>query len=83
MMTIDTYIQQKNDEFLREIIKHHISGQLKVAPEHCSAMVLDKMGKPHIHAYKEFSKRYFNYTILVLFNAICSFCRSRCNKWAI
>lgn len=31
-------------------------------PEHCSASVLDKMGKPHIKAYKEFSKKYFNYT---------------------
>ena len=31
-------------------------------PEHCSAAVLDKMGKPHIKAYKEFSKKYFTYT---------------------
>ncbi|MGN1347661.1 MAG: DUF3362 domain-containing protein, partial [Acutalibacteraceae bacterium] len=34
--------------------------QLKVAPEHCSAAVLDKMGKPHIEAYIEFSKKYFS-----------------------
>ena len=39
-----------------------MSGQLKVAPEHCSAAVLDKMGKPHIEAYIEFSRRYFTYT---------------------
>ena len=43
-------------------MQHHVSGQLKVAPEHCSAAVLDKMGKPHIEAYIEFSRRYFTYT---------------------
>lgn len=51
-----------NDEFFKELVEYHVSGQLKVAPEHCSAAVLDKMGKPHIEAYKEFSKKYFNYT---------------------
>ena len=52
----------KNDAFFKELVEHHVSGQLEVAPEHCSATVLDKMGKPHIKAYKEFSKKYFNYT---------------------
>lgn len=33
-----------------------------MAPEHCSAAVLDKMGKPHIEAYIKFSHRYFEYT---------------------
>ena len=36
-----------------------INIQLKVAPEHCSAAVLDKMGKPHIEAYKKFAQKYF------------------------
>ena len=58
----DYLLQDKDDEFFRELVKHHVSGQLKVAPEHCSAAVLDKMGKPHIEAYIEFSKRYFKYT---------------------
>ena len=58
----DYMLCDKNDEFFKELVKHHVSGQLKVAPEHCSAMVLDKMGKPHIKAYKEFSKKYFNLT---------------------
>ncbi|MBQ8077828.1 MAG: YgiQ family radical SAM protein, partial [Eubacterium sp.] len=58
----DYLLQDKYDEFFRELVKHHVSGQLKVAPEHCSAAVLDKMGKPHIEAYIEFSKRYFQYT---------------------
>ncbi len=58
----DYMLCDKNDEFFKELVKHHVSGQLKVAPEHCSATVLDKMGKPHIKAYKEFSKKYFTYT---------------------
>lgn len=58
----DYLMEDKNDEFMRELIKHHVSGQLKVAPEHCSAVVLDKMGKPHIEAYKAFQKRFYEIT---------------------
>ncbi len=58
----DYLLEDKDDSFFRELVEHHVSGQLKVAPEHCSAAVLDKMGKPHIEAYIEFSKRYFQYT---------------------
>ena len=61
----DYLLQDKDDTFFRELVKYHVSGQLKVAPEHCSAAVLDKMGKPHIEAYIEFSKRYFQYTDVV------------------
>jgi len=58
----DYLMEDKDDEFMRELIKHHVSGQLKVAPEHCSAVVLDKMGKPHIEAYKRFQKRFYEVT---------------------
>lgn len=58
----DYLLKDKDYSFFRELVKYHVSGQLKVAPEHCSAAVLDKMGKPHIEAYIEFSKRYFDYT---------------------
>lgn len=58
----DYLLQDKDDTFFKELVENHVSGQLKVAPEHCSAAVLDKMGKPHIEAYIEFSKRYFRYT---------------------
>ena len=58
----DYMLCDKNDAFFKELVQYHVSGQLKVAPEHCSASVLDKMGKPYIKAYKEFSKKYFNYT---------------------
>ncbi|MCD8026823.1 MAG: YgiQ family radical SAM protein [Clostridiales bacterium] len=49
----DYMMEDENDEFFRELVKYHISGQLRVAPEHCSAAVLDKMGKPHIETYKK------------------------------
>ena len=58
----DYMLCDKDDTFFCELVKHHISGQLKVAPEHCAAAVLDKMGKPHIEAYLQFSKKYFDYT---------------------
>ena len=54
------YINLDRDPaFLRELAEHHISGQLKVAPEHCSAPVLDYMGKPHIGAYTQFQKNFY------------------------
>lgn len=58
----DYLIRDKNDEFMKELIKYHVSGQLKVAPEHCSAVVLDRMGKPHIEAYKQFQKKFYEIT---------------------
>ncbi len=58
----DYLLEDKDSTFFKELVENHVSGQLKVAPEHCSAAVLDKMGKPHIEAYIEFSKRYFRYT---------------------
>lgn len=58
----DYMLEDENRAFFNELVEHHISGQLKVAPEHCSAAVLDLMGKPHIEAYKKFSKRYFERT---------------------
>lgn len=58
----DYMLEDKNDDFFNELVEHHISGQLKVAPEHCSASVLDMMGKPHIEAYKQFAKKYFQKT---------------------
>ncbi len=57
----DYLLADKDDKFFRELVEHHTSGQLKVAPEHCSAAVLDAMGKPHIETYLEFSRRYFKY----------------------
>lgn len=57
----DYLLADDNDAFFKELVEHHISGQLKVAPEHCSSAVLDKMGKPHIQTYLTFQKRYREY----------------------
>ena len=48
-----------DESFFRELVAHHISGQLKVAPEHCSAHVLRYMGKPPIETYKRFPRNGF------------------------
>lgn len=58
----DYLIEDENDEFFKELVTHHISGQLRVAPEHCSAAVLDKMGKPHIETYKRFCDKFYSLT---------------------
>lgn len=55
----DYYLADKSGEFLNELVKYHVSGQLRVAPEHCSETVLDKMGKPRIEAYKNFSDKFY------------------------
>ena len=54
----DYMLEDKNQEFFSELVKYHISGQLKVAPEHCIDSVLDYMGKPHIGVYEQFMDRY-------------------------
>ncbi len=58
----DYMMEDESDEFFRELVEYHVSGQLKVAPEHCSAAVLDKMGKPYIETYKKFSDKFFKIT---------------------
>lgn len=58
----DYLLEDKSNAFFKELVTHHVSGQLKVAPEHCSAYVLDKMGKPHIETYIKFADKYFNFT---------------------
>lgn len=58
----DYLIEDENDEFMRELIKNHVSGQLKVAPEHASNKVLDYMGKPHIDVYERFEKKFYEIT---------------------
>lgn len=54
----DYLIHDNNDEFFKELVEHHISGQLKVAPEHISPKVLEKMGKPQREVYDKFTKKY-------------------------
>lgn len=47
-----------NQTFLKELCEYHVSGQLKVAPEHVSDAVLSRMGKPNRSVYEEFCRRY-------------------------
>ncbi len=58
----DYLMEDESDAFFTELVRYHISGQLRVAPEHCSAAVLDKMGKPHIEAYKKFCDKFYALT---------------------
>lgn len=58
----DYLILDKDESFFKELVSKHVSGQIKVAPEHCSNNVLDAMGKPHIEAYREFSSKFFQIT---------------------
>jgi radical SAM superfamily enzyme YgiQ (UPF0313 family) len=55
----DYLLADKKDTFFKELVQFHISGQLKVAPEHVSDVVLDKMGKPRNAVYNKFVDKYF------------------------
>lgn len=54
----DYVLADKKDTFFRELVQYHISGQLKVAPEHVSDPVLAKMGKPKHGVYLQFAEKY-------------------------
>ena len=55
----DYLISDKEDTFMRELCEHHVSGQLKVAPEHISDNVLKYMGKPGVKLYEKFCKKFY------------------------
>ena len=55
----DYLLADKKDTFFKELVQYHISGQLKVAPEHVSDAVLDRMGKPRNAVYNRFVDKYF------------------------
>ncbi|WP_461613731.1 YgiQ family radical SAM protein [Clostridium sp. Marseille-QA1073] len=54
----DYLMEDRNTKFFHELCEHHISGQLKVAPEHISDKVLSQMGKPKKQVYDSFKKKY-------------------------
>ncbi len=54
----DYLVNDPDKTFLRELCEYHVSGQLKVAPEHISDAVLEKMGKPRVSVYRRFVKEY-------------------------
>ena len=55
----DYLLADRKDTFFRELVQHHISGQLKVAPEHVSDAVLSRMGKPRNAVYNQFVEKYY------------------------
>ena len=54
----DYLMYDKDKTFLRELCEYHVSGQLKVAPEHISNAVLSRLGKPSVEVYNSFVKAY-------------------------
>jgi len=58
----DYLMADKNDAFFKKLVKDHVSGQLKVAPEHCSSAVLACMGKPNFEIYEAFREKFFDIT---------------------
>lgn len=54
----DWLLKEKDPTFFNDLVAHHVSGQLKVAPEHVSPRVLSMMGKPGQHVFEEFARRY-------------------------
>jgi len=54
----DYLMKDASDLFFRELLEHHVSGQLKVAPEHICDAVLTAMGKPKHHVYEAFQKKF-------------------------
>ena len=55
----DYLMYDEDDSFFRQLVTHHVSGQLKVAPEHCTNNALAMMGKPSIEVFEAFKKKYF------------------------
>ncbi|MEG1742545.1 MAG: YgiQ family radical SAM protein, partial [Clostridia bacterium] len=58
----DYMLLDKNPEFFRRLVEKHTSGQLKVAPEHCSDNVLSHMGKPSVEVYNKFKEKFFKFS---------------------
>ena len=55
----DYLMLDKDERFFRRLVTNHVSGQLKVAPEHCANNALMMMGKPNIEVFEKFKKKYF------------------------
>ena len=58
----DYLVRDPDDTFFKELVKYHVSGQLKVAPEHCAPATLAAMGKPPVEVYNKFSKKFYQLT---------------------
>ena len=59
-LRFDYIMSDKDDKFFKELCEHHVSGLLKVAPEHVASNVLDLMGKPDNTVFEAFRKKFYN-----------------------
>ena len=55
----DYLLADPKDDFFRKLVRDHVSGQLKVAPEHCAPNALRMMGKPPVEVYDRFREKFF------------------------
>jgi len=55
----DYLMLDEDDTFFRQLVTHHTSGQLKVAPEHCALNALNMMGKPPVEVFERFKRKFF------------------------
>ena len=58
----DYLVYDSDDTFFKQLVERHVSGQLKVAPEHCAANALGMMGKPPVEVFERFKKKFFALT---------------------
>ncbi|MCI6305472.1 MAG: YgiQ family radical SAM protein [Subdoligranulum sp.] len=58
----DYLMADPDDTFFKELVEHHISGQLKVAPEHCAPATLAYMGKPPVEVFNKFKDKFYQLT---------------------
>ncbi|MEG0804688.1 MAG: YgiQ family radical SAM protein, partial [Pygmaiobacter sp.] len=58
----DYLMLDKDETFFKELVRYHVSGQLKVAPEHCAPTTLKYMGKPNVEVFNRFVKRFYQLT---------------------
>lgn len=58
----DYMMADRDDSFFKYLVENHVSGQLKVAPEHCAPNVLSHMGKPKIEVYEKFRKKFLAFS---------------------
>lgn len=55
----DYLMADPDDTFFKELVEYHVSGQLKVAPEHCAPNTLAYMGKPPIETFNKFKDKFY------------------------
>jgi len=58
-MSFDYLMADPDDTFFKELVEYHVSGQLKVAPEHCAPNTLAYMGKPPIETFNKFKDKFY------------------------